>query len=156
MNSMRLKEVYRSVANSWAAPLPWWVKAATFGLIFWGLGLMVSSLAILTDYEADEHIDSGLIIIWFVVLLFTCKNARAFRNLPRYWDCSEPANWMEMTLYDPLREILGTSSSDFKKKHFNGLDFDAYRDRNGNEYIRYVEPNGRVSWKRWKGRTQKK
>jgi hypothetical protein len=150
----RLKHFYRSAANWWTAPLPWWVRGATFGLIFWGLVFIASSLAILTEHQHSEHIDTIMIVCWFGSLFFTGESAFAFINLPR--DCSEPANWKEMTLYDPAKEILGTSSSDFKKEHFRDLDFDTYRDGKGNEYTRYVEPNGRVSWKRWKRKRLKK
>ncbi len=55
-----------------------------------------------------------------------------------------------MTLYDPIKEILGTSSGDFKKKHSKGVDYDTYRDGNGNEYTRYVYPDGRIRWMRFR------
>ena len=147
---------YGLSAANWRVPNPWWARVATFGLLFWGSCFIVISLAILTDYKHAEHIDPWLIIIWFVGLLFTCRDAIAFRNLPRYWNCSEPENWKDMTPYDPVGEILGTSSGYFKKKHSDGVDHDTYRDGHGNEYTRYVYPDGRVRWTHWMRSRQKK
>jgi catechol 2,3-dioxygenase-like lactoylglutathione lyase family enzyme len=103
---------------------------------------------ILEEHKHAEHTDAALIIGWFVALLFTFRDPLAYRDLPRYWDCDEPANWQTMRP-DPLNDITSTGKS---FKHV----FYTYWDEEGNEYVRYVDPDGGVSWKRWQRKRERK
>lgn len=144
----RLKGFYRSAAK-WRIPLPWWFNSATFGLVFWGAALIVCSLVIIDDYRHAEHMDIRLIIGGFFALLFTWRAALDYRARPRYWDCDEPANWETMTP-NQFNDITSTGKSS------TGIVFSSYEDGQGNDYVRYVDPDGSVSWKRWKRKRGKK
>lgn len=140
----KLERLYRSAAN-WRVPLPWWFKGATFGLVFWGATLIVLSVVVIDDYQHAEHMDAWLIVGWFAALFFIWRAALTYRDLPRYWDCDEPANWETMTP-DPFNDVTSTGKSS------TGIVFSTYRDGEGNDYVRYIDPDGSVSWKRFRWR----
>lgn len=103
------------------------------------------SVVVIDDYQHAEHMDAWLIVGWFAALFFIWRAALTYRDLPRYWDCDEPANWETMTP-DPFNDVTSTGKSS------TGIVFSTYRDGEGNDYVRYIDPDGSVSWKRFRWR----